>query len=155
MSQPASIIGAHPFLRGLSPEQVACLAAMTDHISVPAGHRLFSEGGTAGKFWLIDAGQVAIDVLVPGDARMTIEQLGRGDVVGLSWLQPPYQWCYGAVCTQPMQAFEFDARAVRAACHDDPALGYALLDRLTAVICRRLQATRKRLLDARSAPSRL
>ena len=85
---------------------------------------------------------------MPGDGRVTIEKLGRGDVLGLSWLAPPYQFKYGAVTTQPMQAFEFNAVAVRAACDADPALGYALLDRFAAVAAHRLQATRARLIDA-------
>jgi len=105
---------------------------------------------TARKFWLIDAGQVALDAMVPGDGRVTIEMLGRGDLLGLSWLQPPYTWKYGAITTQPMQAFEFDAEAVRAACAKDPVLGYELLLRFMAVAAHRLQATRARLLEARA-----
>jgi CRP/FNR family transcriptional regulator, cyclic AMP receptor protein len=151
MSEPASIVGAHPFLRGLAPDQVERLASAARHVSLPAQSRLFEEGAIAGSFWLIDAGQVALDMLVPGVGRVVIESLGRGDVLGLSWLHPPYQWRYGAVSTQPLQAFEFDAASVRAACEQDPALGYALLIRLSAVAARRLHATRARLLATMSA----
>jgi CRP-like cAMP-binding protein len=118
----ASVLGRQPFLRGLPDSQLADLATLGTHVQVPAGQRLFEEGATADRFWLIDAGQVTLDAMVPGQGRVVIETLGRGDVVGLSWLRPPYQWRFGAVATQPMQAFEFDARAVRAACDTDPAL---------------------------------
>jgi CRP/FNR family transcriptional regulator, cyclic AMP receptor protein len=47
-----------------------------------------------------------------------------------------------------MQAFAFDARAIRAACDADPVLGYELSRRFSAVVVRRLQATRARLLEA-------
>lgn len=144
----ATIIGAQPFLHHLSAEQVERLAACAEHVRVPAGTRLFEEGASAHSFWLIDAGQVALDTLVPGTGMVTIEKLGRGDVVGLSWLAPPYQFKYGAVATQPLQAFEFNATAVRAAFDADPALGYALLDRFLVVAAHRLQATRARLIDA-------
>jgi CRP/FNR family cyclic AMP-dependent transcriptional regulator len=50
-----------------------------------------------------------------GPGAGPIERLGRWDVIGLSWLLPPYQWRFGAVATQRMQAFEFDAPAVRPA----------------------------------------
>ena len=70
--------------------------------------------------------------------------------MGLSWLEPPYQFRYGAITTQPMQAYEFDAVAVRAACEQDPALGYALLNRFMAIALHRLQATRARLIETRS-----
>jgi CRP-like cAMP-binding protein len=148
MTESASIIGAQQFLRRLPASQIERLAACARHVSLPTGTRLFDEGTPAHSFWLIDAGQVAIDTLVPGTGRVTIEKLGRGDVLGLSWLAPPYQFKYGAVATQPLQVFEFDARAVRAACDADPALGYALLDRFLTVAAHRLQATRARLIDA-------
>jgi CRP/FNR family transcriptional regulator, cyclic AMP receptor protein len=146
--QEKAIIGAQLFLRGLPDEQLTQLAGACRHITVPVGQRLFEEGTTASRFWLIDAGQVALDAMVPGQGRLIVEMLGRGDVIGLSWLVPPHQWRFGAVTTQPMQAFEFDARAVRAACDSDPALGYELSRRFSQVLVRRLQATRSRLLDA-------
>lgn len=151
MSEAAAIVGAEPLLRGMPPDQVARLASLARHRSFPARHRLFDEGAPADRFWIIDAGEAALDVIVPGVGRLTIDTLGRGDVVGLSWLLPPHQWKFGAVCTQSMQAFEFDARAVRAACKEDPALGYALTIRFLGVAGRRLQATRTRLLQARPA----
>ena len=151
MTESSSIIGAHWFFRGLPAEYVDRIASAATHVKFPAHYRLFDEGMTAQKFWLIDAGQVALDALVPGDGRVIIETLGRGEVVGLSWLQPPYQFRYGAFATQPLQAFEFDGAAVRAACDEDPALGYALVGRFMAVASHRLQATRARLLESRSA----
>ena len=149
MGEQTSLVGAQPFLRGLPARYVARLADIANHVKLPARYRLFEEGGTADKFWLIDAGQAALDVLVPGQGTMVIEALGRGDVIGLSWLQQPYQWRYGAITTQPMQAIEFDARAVRLACSVDPAFGYALITRFMAVASNRLQATRARLIEAR------
>jgi CRP/FNR family transcriptional regulator, cyclic AMP receptor protein len=151
MNQQASIIASHPFFRRLPDSYLDRLAGAARHVSVPAGMRLFEEGGTARNFWLIDAGQVALDARIPGDGSVIIELLGRGDIVGLSWLQPPYQFRFGAVTTQPMQAFEFDAAAVRAACDEDPGLGYALISRFQAVTARRLQATRARVLQAPTA----
>jgi CRP/FNR family transcriptional regulator, cyclic AMP receptor protein len=148
MTEQLSIIAAQPFLRGMEPGQVERLAKAARHVRVPSGSRLFEEGMTARNFWLIDAGLVALDAFVPGDGRVTIETLGRGDVVGLSWLQPPCQFRYGAITLQPLQAFEFDAADVRAACDADPVLGYALLTRFMAVAARRLQATRARLIQA-------
>ena len=142
-----SVLGARPFLRGMAPQHIARLAELSRHVSLPVRYRLFEEGGTADKFWLIDAGQVALDAMVPGNGRLVIETVGRGDVVGLSWQLPPYQWHYGAITTEPMQAFEMDAKAIRAACNDDPELGYELTRRFLALTVKRLHATRERLLE--------
>jgi CRP/FNR family transcriptional regulator, cyclic AMP receptor protein len=150
MTENPTIIGAEPLLRGLPPDQIALLTAAARRVSLPLNHRLFEEGGPADRFWIIDAGQVALDVLEPGVGRLTIATLGRGDVLGLSWLVPPYQWQFGAVCMQPVRAFEFDARAVRAACAAHPELGCAIAMRFMTVAVRRLQTTRTRLLRGRS-----
>jgi CRP/FNR family transcriptional regulator, cyclic AMP receptor protein len=147
-SVTGSVLAAQPFLRGLPADQLDALARLSRHVCVPAGQRLFDEGTTADQFWIIDAGQVRLDASVPGRGRVTIETLGRNDVVGLSWMHPPFQWRFGATATQPMQAYAFDARAVRAACDADPVLGYELSRRFFAAVTRRLQATRARLLEA-------
>ncbi len=143
-----SVLGRQPFLRGLPDDHLAKLAAVCRHVGVPAGQRLFDEGATADRFWLIDAGQVAIDTMVPGRGRLTIETIGRGDITGASWLLPPYQWRFGAMTKQRMQAFEFDARAVRAVCDEDPAVGYELSRRISGILARRLEATHARLRDS-------
>jgi CRP-like cAMP-binding protein len=151
--QEKSILGAQPFLRGLPDDHLDTLAPMCRHIAVPSGRRLFDEEEHAELFWLIDAGQVVIDTTVPGRGRLVIETLGRGDVAGVAWLlPPPYLWRFGAVTTQPMQAFEFDARAVRAACDCDPAIGYELSRRVTGLVVRRLEAIHARLIDAYTRP---
>jgi CRP/FNR family transcriptional regulator, cyclic AMP receptor protein len=147
-----SRLGGEPLLRGLPAPQLAQLAAAARYVSVPAGRRLFEEGGAADRFWLIEAGLVRLDKLVPGQGSAVVEDLGRGAVIGLSWLLPPYQWQYGALIQQSLQAFEFDAAAVAVSCRADPALGYALTTRFLDVAARRLQATRACLL-ARRTPS--
>jgi CRP/FNR family transcriptional regulator, cyclic AMP receptor protein len=148
MTTDKAVLGAQPFLRGMADGHLAKLATLCGHVALPARQRLFDEGATADRFWLIDAGQVTLDTTVPGQGRLVIATLGRGDVVGLGWLLPPYQWRLGAVTTQPMQAFEFDARAVRGACDEDPALGYELSRRVLDLLVRRMYAVQERLLVA-------
>src|SRR5580700_11789429 len=133
-----AVLGAQPFLRGMADEHLATLAALCRHVAVPTRQRLFEEGTRADRFWLIDAGQVTIDTIVPGQGRLIIASLGRGDMIGVTWLLPPYQWRFGAVTAQPTQAYEFDAPAVGAACDEDPGLGYELGRRVLGVLVRRI-----------------
>jgi CRP/FNR family transcriptional regulator, cyclic AMP receptor protein len=147
MTTDKAILGAQPFLRGMADGHLAKLAALCEHVAVPARQRLFEEGATADRFWLVDAGRVTIDTIVPGQGRLTIEVLGRGDLIGLAWLTPPYQWRFGAVATQRMQAYQFDARAVRAACDEDPSLGFELSRRVSGLLVRRLAAIHNRLIE--------
>jgi len=149
-STPA--LAGHQFTRGMPADYVAALSGAAKHINVPARYRLFDEGGTADRFWLIQAGQVALDMSVPGRGLVVIETLGMGDVIGWSWLYPPYQWRLGAVALRPTQAFEVDGPAVRQMCAADAGFGYELTRRFLAVVVHRLQATRTRLIDISAQP---
>jgi len=152
--QELSQLRSQPFLRGMPPDQLAELARLSRHVAYPAGERLFEEGRTADTFWIIDAGRVTLDASVPGQGPVTIETLGRGDVLGLSWLVPPCQWRYGAVTATGVQAFAFDGRAVRAACAADPVLSAEVYRRFCAAVVHRLQVTRARLVEACCHPGR-
>jgi CRP-like cAMP-binding protein len=73
-----------------------------------------------------------------------------GELLGWSWLFPPYRWAFGAVAASQVEAFEFDARAVRVRCAADPAFGYEVTRRLAEVVTQRLRSTRVRLITASS-----
>jgi CRP/FNR family cyclic AMP-dependent transcriptional regulator len=148
----AAALAAHPFLRGMSRDQVSVLAEAARDVKFPARYRLFEDGGNATRFWLIQSGHVSLDLHVPGEGPVVIETIGMGELLGWSWLFPPYQWAFGAVAATAVEAFEFDAPLVRERCAAYPELGYEFNQRITRVLARRLQATRIRLI-ARSGHS--
>jgi CRP/FNR family cyclic AMP-dependent transcriptional regulator len=141
----ASALGAHPFLRGVPRADLAALAACASDVTFPARHRVFEDGGYAGRFWLIRSGHVALDLRVPGEGPVVVETIGMGELLGCSWLFPPYRWGFGAVTISPLEAFEFDAAGVRACCAADPVLGHEFALRVARVLGSRLQATRMKL----------
>ena len=138
-------LAAQPFFRGMASGELDALAAAASDVMFPAGHQVFEDGGHAARFWLIQSGCVTLDMLVPGEGRVIIDTIGIGQLLGVSWLFPPYRWAFGAVCLEPVEAFEFDAVAVRECCATDPALGFELSQRLIRVLATRLQSTRTRL----------
>jgi CRP/FNR family transcriptional regulator, cyclic AMP receptor protein len=142
----AASLAAHPFLRGMSGDQLSVLAEAARNVKFPARYRLFEDGGNATRFWLIQSGHVSLDLHVPGEGPVVIETIGMGELLGWSWLFPPYKWAFGAVAATAVEAFEFDAPAVRECCAADPDIGYELNQRVTRVLAKRLQVTRIRLL---------
>jgi len=150
----APALAAHPFLHGVSPDHLAVLARAASDVTFPAGHRFFEGGGHAACFWLIQSGHVTVDVDVPGRGPVPIDSIGIGQLVGWSWLFPPFIWAFGAVAASPVEAFEFDARTVRAWCASDPALGYEVTRRVAEVLTKRLKSTRGRLIAVSMQPSR-
>jgi CRP/FNR family transcriptional regulator, cyclic AMP receptor protein len=148
----ATELAGHAFLRGMPGRCVAVLARACRLTQVPEGHRFFAEGDPANRLWLIRSGHVALDLHPPG-RTLIVETLGKGDLLGLSWLVPPYEWQFGATALQDTVAFELDAAQVRAACDADPVLGYELLRRVMPAASSRLQAARIRMLDLYAASS--
>jgi CRP/FNR family cyclic AMP-dependent transcriptional regulator len=146
MEVTASALDSQRFLHGLPANQLDALAATASEVMFPAGHRIFAEGGPVGSFWLIESGYVALDVPVPGESPVTIGTVGIGGLLGWSWLLPPYQWAFGAVCVTQVRAIEFVAPAVRDRCAADPDLGHELTRRMFQVLAGRLQDTRARLI---------
>lgn len=123
------------------------LLHMAREVRFPQGARLFEEGGHANRFWIVRDGTAALDLHVPGRRAPVVETLGTGDLVGWSWLYEPYVWQLGAETVTPLQAYEFDAVAVRLACLDDAEFGRAVEHWVGRVLSHRLQAARTRLLD--------
>ncbi|RXS87171.1 cyclic nucleotide-binding domain-containing protein [Streptomyces sp. TM32] len=136
-----------PLLHVLPPEGRTRLMQFAREVTFPAGTRIFEEGKPADRFWIVRTGSVNLDIHEAGRPPVVVESLGHGDLLGWSWLLPPYAWRMGAEAFTPVRAYEFDATAVRALCEADPALSLAVTRRVLAVVARRLQATRHRLSD--------
>jgi CRP/FNR family transcriptional regulator, cyclic AMP receptor protein len=146
MEVTASVLASQRVLHGLRVGQLDALAATASEAMFPAGHRVFADGGYVGSFWLIESGYVALDVQVPGEHPVIIGTVGIGGLLGWSWLLPPCQWAFGAVCATQVRAIEFSAAAVRDRCAADPELGYELTRRMFQVLAQRLQDTKDKLI---------
>uniref|UniRef100_A0AAU2UY51 Cyclic nucleotide-binding domain-containing protein n=1 Tax=Streptomyces sp. NBC_00003 TaxID=2903608 RepID=A0AAU2UY51_9ACTN len=134
-------------LVALPAEHRERLMRIAREVAFPAGTRIFEEGGHADRFWIVHTGTVGLDMHVPGRRSPVIETLGHGELVGWSWLFPPYLWQLGAEAQSPVRAHEFDALAVRMMCEDDSALGTTVGQWVGRVLAHRLHAARIRLLD--------
>jgi CRP-like cAMP-binding protein len=148
----ADELARFPLLAPLTAQQRAEVAAISQTVSFAAGERLFDDGQPAEHCWLINSGRVAIETHLPGAGQSVIQTLGAGDVLGLSWLVPPYRWQFAAVAVETVTALELDAGSLRVLAEWDPELGYRLLLGLFEELAARLHATRARLLDLYVSP---
>src|SRR5437762_6366728 len=139
-------VDAHPFLCGISEHHVRLLAdcAMRSHFE--AEDVIFREGEPANRFYLIERGKVALESSTLGEP-VRIEDIGDGDLLGWSWLFPPYAWHFTARAAVQTTAIFFYGTVLRAYSEKDHALGFELFKRMSAVMLRRLQAARQKLLN--------
>jgi CRP-like cAMP-binding protein len=141
------LLAAHPFFADLEPRFLQVVAGCVANGRFPAGTFLGREGEPANQFYLLRHGKVALQILLPDRGALTIETLEAGEVLGWSWLFPPYRWHFDAQALELTSALVFDGQCLRAKCEADHDLGYALMQRFAHVMLQRLQATRLQLLD--------
>jgi CRP-like cAMP-binding protein len=141
------LITDSPVFTGLAAEQLQLIAGCGRNEHVEAGTPLFREGEPADRFFLIRTGAVALEIASPAGGALVIETLHAGDVVGWSWLFPPYRWHFDGRATAPTSLIAFDGACLRGKCDADHELGYELMGRFAASLVERLQATRLQLLD--------
>jgi CRP/FNR family transcriptional regulator, cyclic AMP receptor protein len=141
------LLAAHPFFDGLAEPHLAVVAACGRNVRLPAGTRVFDEGGPADTFYVIRRGRVAVETHRPGKRSVVISTMGDGDLVGWSWLIPPYRWHFDARAVEDTAAVALDGVCLRRKCDEDPQLGYDLMQRFTGLMVQNLQDTRMQLLD--------
>ncbi|MFD3699169.1 Crp/Fnr family transcriptional regulator [Streptomyces sp. NPDC058646] len=131
----------------LSTEHRGRLMSQAREVNFPENARIFEEGTAAESFWIVRSGTVTLQIPVAGRRPAPVENLGSGELVGWSWLFPPYVWQLTAEAMTPVRAYEFDARAVRVLMDADPVFGSAVGHWVGRVLALRLHQTRTRLLD--------
>ncbi len=152
MNRPDADLAGLGALAGLSAAHRDLVIRAAVPVRLGRGDRLFREGTPAEGCWLIHDGCVALDLSVPGRGQVVVQTLGAGDVLGWSWLIPPYEWHFGAVATRETSATKLDTGQLRRLADEDPRFGYALTLTLFQACAQRLQATRARLLDLYRSP---
>jgi CRP-like cAMP-binding protein len=113
-----------------------------------AGETIFREGDPANRFYLILSGKVAVESYVREQGFKVIQTIGTGEVLGWSWLFPPYYWHFDARAVESTEALFFYGTPLRTECETDHELGYELLKRMAEIMLQRLQATRRQLLES-------
>lgn len=145
-------LAGFPLFADLTPAQLEQVAALGRSVTFAAGHRIIEEGQPAQRCWLIRSGRVALQTPLPNDTATTVQTLGRGDVLGWSWLLAPHRWRFDGVATEPVTAIELDAVRLRELAAQDCAIGYPIAMRLGEALANRLHGTRARLIDMYGSP---
>lgn len=147
MKSIPDLLSEHPFFADLSGETLELVAGCGRNVHFRPDARIIAANEPADVFYVLRTGRVAIEVDTPHRGPLVIETIGPGDLLGVSWLLPPYRWTFGARAVDSTSAIGIDAACLRGKCDDDPALGYEMFKRFAGLVRDRLQATRLQLVD--------
>lgn len=141
------LLKEHPFFQDMNPTVCTIIAGCAANERFNAGDYIFREGEPADKFYLLRHGNVALEIHTPGREPIIVETLQAGDILGWSWLVPPFKWRADARAIQLVRAISLDAKCLRGKYEGDHDLGYELFKRFVPVMARRMEASRLQIID--------
>jgi len=112
-----------------------------------AGQFLCRESESTPELFLIAAGHVGLDMLVPGRGQVRVLTLGPGEVLAWSAVVGNHGATATGVATDDVRAIVFPDDALLNLCQTDHDVGYLVMRELAKAISRRLVATRLQSLD--------
>jgi CRP/FNR family cyclic AMP-dependent transcriptional regulator len=142
-----TLIVESPLFADLEADELELIAGCAQNVVFDPGERLFAEGDAADTFFLVRHGLVALEQFVPNRGLLTVQTVGPGEIVGWSWLVPPYRWQLGARTVEGVRAIAFDGACLRGKLEAQPGLGYRLLSRFSRELVELLTAARLQLMD--------
>jgi CRP-like cAMP-binding protein len=138
----SAFLAAHPVFKDLSPAHLALMTSFASTQQYAPQHRIFEHDRHADHFYVVQSGQVAIEIPSLGGEPLRIQTLGPGSVLGWSWLLPPYRWMFDARAVLATEVVAIDGLRLREMCERDPGFGYQILKRFAALMAERLNAAR-------------
>ena len=145
-------LSTQEFFSGLSPEFIGFLARCASERQIEPGQILFRQGESAHHFYLIRNGSIAIEIPAITGPTLKVQSLGADQILGWSWLIPPYKWNFQARVEAQTALLAFDGDAVLARCEEEPNFGYTLLKRFASLMAERLGVARQRMMDQWNPP---
>jgi CRP-like cAMP-binding protein len=144
----ATRVALHPFLAGMDRKDLALLTDCAMVVRFAPGQIVFREGESANRFYLIESGRIALQFAGAPTGAADIETVHAGELLGWSWMFPPYAWHFTARAIEPTVAIFFYGTILREYCERNHSLGYELFKRMSAVMVKRLEAGRKKTVSS-------
>jgi CRP-like cAMP-binding protein len=138
---------SHTIFSGLESEHLGVLADHAQERSAVAGELLFKQDEAAEHFYILLDGTIEVEVPAIMGPALIVQSLGADDILGWSWLIPPYKWAFEAKVRNDSRVLVFDGKALLQHCEEHNDFGYALMKRFTALMSERLHAARLKMMD--------
>jgi CRP/FNR family cyclic AMP-dependent transcriptional regulator len=147
------LLSRHPFFQDFSDTARQLIAGCTVNRVFHDGDYIQREGTPADYFYLLRHGTVALEINVPTRKPLVIETLHDGEVLGWSWLAPPYRSRFDARAVGLVRSFAIDGKCLRGKCEEDCQLGYEFYKHFLPVVVDRLTAARLQMIDIYGHPA--
>lgn len=146
MTSLVPLLAEHRFFRGLGDETLELVAGCAKNARFDRDDYLFERDQEANDFFLLRHGHVALEMDVEYGPRV-VSTMGPGEILGWSWLIPPYAWHFSARAVELTRVLAIDGACLREKCEADHDLGYELLKRFAHDLESRLDRAWLQMVD--------
>jgi CRP-like cAMP-binding protein len=141
------ILAEHPFFRNFQQKHIDLLVGCASNVRFNAEEFLFRAGEEADKFFIIRKGRVHLEFYSPAKGAVSISTFGDGEILGFSWLIPPYFWKFDGRAVELTRAIALDGKCLRRKCEEDHDFGFEMLKHFSHHLAETLERARLQLLD--------
>ena len=140
----------HPFARDLDHRHIETLAQCSRECTIATGDYLWRQGGHADFFYLIYSGRAALEIAIPHEGVLCIENIGEGEVLGWYWLLPSCRWNVDARAITTVHALRVEGKLLHRKCEMDSSFRQSVLEKFALVVSQRLLTMQAQLIHAAS-----
>ena len=137
----------NPMFSGMAESSLSYLDSIARDVQVVKDETVFRVNDPADRLYIVSSGTLALRITGPSRPSFTIQTLGEGSLVGLSWRFAPYRWQWTCQAVEDSDLTAFDANEILSACEQDPQLDADLWQVVARESARRLHNVRLQLLD--------
>jgi CRP/FNR family cyclic AMP-dependent transcriptional regulator len=134
MKRVERMLREHRFFDSLSNGYFKTVSSCATTVGFDEKEYVLKAGMPANAFYLIQEGRVSIE-----NDGVTIRVLEPGDVLGWSWLFPPFTWHFDAQAETLVRAIVFDGECIRERCENDHSFGYHIVTLFSQLAIERLE----------------
>ncbi len=140
-----TLLRAAELTQAMDTNHLKKLASVAKEVEFEAQKIIYRRGDAGQAVYLIEEGEVVIEMDVPGHGLMVMNTLGPGLFFGWSSLFPSERKMAWTRATKNTRAIAFDAARLLAACAADTSLEYAIMRRAAESTANRIKQNRYQL----------
>jgi signal-transduction protein with cAMP-binding, CBS, and nucleotidyltransferase domain len=145
----ADVLKEFELFKGLAEDSLVKIAELCHLYTMREDDRIFAEGSRARDIHLCRNGKVDIAIWMgqPWNKNIAVHRAERGEVFGWSALVAPYIYTASAECVEAGEEIRLIGSELLTVFGQNPLVGYAIMENLSANISLRLTQTRQRLVS--------
>ena len=94
MKHIKDLLAEHKFFHELPEKYLDVISGCGKNVHFQQGEYIAKEDSSADFFYLIRSGHATVSVSAPGRDPIVVQTIGEGEILGWSWIFPPYRWVF-------------------------------------------------------------